>query len=166
MRKVLILLGSQNDLSITDKGLEVLRSFNIAFELRIASAHLSPRFVEELVKGFEAQGGQVIFCVAGLSAHLAGVVAAMSVLPVLAIPLPGSAGAGLDVLLSMSQMPAGTPVATMTLGEAGFTHAALFACQILGLKDAGLSRELQLYRQSQSAQVLEADAHHQVIFDV
>ncbi len=166
MHKVLILLGSHSDLTITDKGLEVLRSFKIPFELRIASAHRSPQFVESLVKGFEAQGGKVVMCVAGMSAHLAGVVAAMTNLPCLAVPVPGAATAGLDALLSMSQMPGGIPVATMTLGKAGFTNGALLACQILATSDAALYRELQLYRQSQNAQVLEADEQHRIIFNV
>lgn len=165
MKKVLVLLGSQSDLTITEKGQEIFKEFSVSFELRIASAHRSPEFVEELVKTFEEKGGKVILCVAGMSAHLAGVVASLTHLPVVAIPVAGSATAGLDALLSMSQMPAGIPVATMTLGKAGFTNAALFALQVLAVSDSSLSKELQRYRRAQAEAVRDSDAKHQVIFE-
>lgn len=165
MKKVLVLLGSHSDLTITEKGQEIFKEFSVPFELRIASAHRSPEFVEELVKSFEEKDGKVILCVAGMSAHLAGVVASLTYLPVVAIPVAGSATAGLDALLSMSQMPAGIPVATMTLGKAGFTNAALFALQVLSLSDKNLSKELQRYRRAQAEAVRESDAKNQVIFE-
>ena len=165
MRKVLILLGSQSDLVITEKGQEVLKDFKIPYELRIASAHRSPAFVEELVRGFEKQGGMVIICVAGMSAHLAGAVAALTNLPVLAVPVANAATAGLDALLSMSQMPAGIPVGTMTLGKAGFTNGALFAVQVIATQDPGLMNELKKYRQQQTGLVIESDAKSRVIFE-
>ncbi|MCX6129296.1 MAG: 5-(carboxyamino)imidazole ribonucleotide mutase [Proteobacteria bacterium] len=164
MTQVLILLGSHNDLSITENGQDIFRDFKISFDLRVASAHRSPALVEEIVHAFEAQGGQVILCVAGMSAHLAGVVASMTNLPVLAIPVPGAATAGLDALLSMSQMPAGIPVATMTLGKAGFTNGAIFSLQIMALADKKLYQDLQRFRQSQTAQVMENDQRHRVSF--
>lgn len=165
MKKVLVLLGSNSDLPITEKGQEIFKEFKVPFELRIASAHRSPEFVEELVRNFEENEGRVILCVAGMSAHLAGVVASLTHLPVLAIPVAGTATAGLDALLSMSQMPAGIPVATMTLGKAGFTNGALFALQILSLSDKSLSQELQRYRKVQAEAVRDADAKHKVIFE-
>lgn len=165
MRKVLILLGSQSDLTITEKGQEVLKDFKVPYELRIASAHRSPALVEELVKGFEDQGGKVIICIAGMSAHLAGAVAALTNLPVLAVPVANAATAGLDALLSMSQMPAGIPVATMTLGKAGFTNAAIFAIQVIAAEDKSLANELRKYRQQQTVQVVESDAKNRVIFE-
>jgi 5-(carboxyamino)imidazole ribonucleotide mutase len=165
MRKVLILLGSQSDLTITEKGQEILREFKIPYELRIASAHRSPALVEELIADFEKQGGKVIICVAGMSAHLAGVVASQTNLPVLAVPVANAATAGLDALLSMSQMPAGIPVATMTLGKAGFTNGALFAIQIIATHDAALSQELIRYRKAQTTLVLESDNKNKVIFE-
>lgn len=165
MRKVLILLGSQSDLTITEKGQEILRQFKIPYELRIASAHRSPALVEELLAAFEKQGGEVIVCVAGMSAHLAGVVASQTNLPVLAVPVANAATAGLDALLSMSQMPAGIPVATMTLGKAGFTNGALFAIQIIATHDVDLAQELVRYRKSQTTQVLESDSKNRVIFE-
>lgn len=165
MRKVLILLGSQSDLTITEKGQDILKEFKIPYELRIASAHRSPALVEELLQAFEQQGGKVVVCVAGMSAHLAGVVASQTNLPVLAVPVANAATAGLDALLSMSQMPAGIPVATMTLGKAGFTNAALFAVQIIATHEANLAQELILYRKAQTIQVLESDSKNRVIFE-
>ncbi|MBC7661347.1 MAG: 5-(carboxyamino)imidazole ribonucleotide mutase [Chitinophagaceae bacterium] len=165
MSDVLILLGSHSDLIITEKGQEILREFKVSYDLRIASAHRSPAFVEGLVSAFEKQGGKVIICVAGMSAHLAGVVAAQTNLPVLAVPVANAATAGLDALLSMSQMPAGIPVATMTLGKAGFTNGALFAIQIIATNDKILSDELIRYRKAQTTQVLESDSKNRVIFE-
>ncbi|MBC7531530.1 MAG: 5-(carboxyamino)imidazole ribonucleotide mutase [Oligoflexus sp.] len=165
MRKILILLGSQSDLTITEKGQEILREFKIPYELRIASAHRSPALVEELLQAFEKQGGKVVVCVAGMSAHLAGVVASQTNLPVLAVPVANAATAGLDALLSMSQMPAGIPVATMTLGKAGFTNAALFAIQIIATYEADLAVELLRYRQVQATEVLSSDNKNRVIFE-
>ena len=165
MRKILILLGSQSDLTITEKGQEILREFKIPYELRIASAHRSPALVEELLQAFEKQGGKVVVCVAGMSAHLAGVVASQTNLPVLAVPVANAATAGLDALLSMSQMPAGIPVATMTLGKAGFTNAALFAIQIIATYEADLAVELVRYRQVQATDVLASDNKNRVIFE-
>lgn len=165
MRKILILLGSQSDLPITEKGQEILREFKIPYELRIASAHRSPALVEELLQAFEKQGGKVVVCVAGMSAHLAGVVASQTNLPVLAVPVANAATAGLDALLSMSQMPAGIPVATMTLGKAGFTNAALFAIQIIATYEADLAQELVRYRQVQATEVLASDTKNRVIFE-
>jgi 5-(carboxyamino)imidazole ribonucleotide mutase len=164
MCKVLILLGSQADLPLTERGQEILRDFKIPFELRIASAHRSVRFLEELVSSFESKDGKVIICLAEMSAHLAGIVASMTNLPVLAIPVPGAATAGLDALLSVSQMPDEIPVAGMPLGKAGFTNAALFALQVLATADKELYRELQHYRLALNVQVLEADRQHQVVF--
>jgi 5-(carboxyamino)imidazole ribonucleotide mutase len=164
MLKVLILLGSQSDLVITEKGQEILREFKIPYELRIASAHRSPALVEEVLQTFEEQGGKVVICVAGMSAHLAGVVASQTNLPVLAVPVANAATAGLDALLSMSQMPAGIPVATMTLGKAGFTNGALFAIQIIATHDKELKEELIRYRKTQATEVTASDSKNRVIY--
>lgn len=160
MRKVLILLGSHSDIPSTGQGQDLLRSFRIPYELRIASVHQAPAFAAEVVKSFEAQGGRVIL--AGTVAP--GVVASLTNLPVLAIPALSPVRAGLEA--SLSQMPTDIPIATMPPGAAGFTQAALFACQILAAGDDELSKELGFYRQSQSAQVFEADAAHRVTYDV
>ena len=162
--KIMVLLGSQSDLEVTQKGAEILREFAIPFTLRIASAHRAPDLVHDLVREFESNGGQVVICVAGMSAHLAGVVAALTCLPVLAVPIAGAPTAGLDALLSMGQMPGGIPVATMTFGRAGFTNAALFAAQILALSDDRLGQCFKEYKAAMAREVIAADEKHRIDF--
>ncbi len=164
MSQVLIILGSSSDLTITEKGLGVLKKFCQPFSLRIASAHRSPDHVHAIVKNFEKEGGQIVICVAGKSAHLAGVVASMTTKPVLAVPVFSQATAGFDALLSMSQMPAGIPVATMGFGDAGFTNACLTALQILALNKKDLSTKLDHYRKEQAEKVMKDDESHSIIW--
>jgi phosphoribosylaminoimidazole carboxylase PurE protein len=164
MTDILILLGSSSDLSITPTGVEKLKEFKIPFSLRIASAHRSPNFLEGIVKEFEAQDGKLIICVAGKSAHLAGVVASLSVKPVIAVPVATPETAGFDSLLSMSQMPAGVPVATMGFGKSGFTNAALFCTQILGLNQSGLTNKLSQDRATQVDKVKQDDLNNRIDF--
>ena len=167
MSKVLILLGSHNDAPVTEKGVGILKEFGVPFELRVASAHRTPSHVEALVENFEKNGGEVVMCGAGMSAHLAGVVASLTTLPVLAVPIAskGAATAGFDSLLSMCQMPGGIPVATMSFGKAGFVNGALFAVQMMGLKDQALAAKFKDYRKSMSEAVLAADAEHKIVFE-
>lgn len=165
MTQVLILLGSKSDLPITEKGLQAFKDLGVSFSLRIASAHRTPDLVHKLVTDHEANGGKAVICVAGMSAHLAGVVAALTTLPVVAVPLANAATAGFDALLSMGQMPAGIPVATMTLGKAGFTNAALFATQMIATADADLMAKFKQDRQSRAALVMEADEMNRVDFE-
>lgn len=165
MSQVLILLGSKSDLGITEAGLASLKEFGIPFKLHIASAHRTPDRVHQLVSDFEENGGKVVICIAGMSAHLAGVVAAITTLPVLAVPVAGSATAGLDALLSMSQMPGGIPVATMTLGKAGFTNAALFAVQIIATQNEALQQSFKQDRSRRAAKVLEMDKECSIEFE-
>lgn len=160
---VLILLGSQSDLNITEKGVGILKSLGISFSLRIASAHRTPEHVENLIKEFEGQDGKVLMCVAGMSAHLAGVVAAQTLKPVIAIPVQSSATAGFDALLSMVQMPGGIPVATMGFGSAGFTNGSLLAAEIISLGNEGLKEKLVSYRKDMRDKVLAADAEVKII---
>ena len=162
MSQVLILLGSKSDLPITEKGLQSLKDLGISFSLRIASAHRTPELVHKLVSDHEEQGGKAVICVAGMSAHLAGVVAALTTLPVLAVPLANQATAGFDALLSMGQMPAGIPVATMTLGKAGFTNAALFTAQIIATSDSEMASKFKQDRQSRAAVVMQADETNRI----
>ncbi len=164
MSQVLILLGSKSDLKITEAGINSLKEFGIPFKLHIASAHRTPDHVHKLVGEFEKNGGKVVICIAGMSAHLAGVVAALTTLPVLAVPVAGQATAGLDALLSMSQMPGGIPVATMTLGKAGFTNAALFAAQIIATADEPLKQQFRQDRAIRAAKVLEMDKECSIDF--
>jgi len=146
MSKVLILLGSDSDLTIAEKGLDFLKKAKIPFELKISSAHRSPNLVEENISNFDRDGGSVIICVAGMSAHLAGVVAGLTVKPVIAVPVARSETAGLDSLLSVSQMPGGIPVATMGLGKSGFTNACILATEIIGVSDVAIVEFLKLER--------------------
>jgi 5-(carboxyamino)imidazole ribonucleotide mutase len=165
MIDVLILLGSNSDLPVTSKGLDVLKSFNLCFNLRIASAHRTPEHVHQLVKTFDAQNGKVLICVAGMSAHLAGVVAALTTLPVIAVPVAGAPTAGFDSLLSMSQMPAGIPVATMGFGSAGFINATLLAVQMISIGNPNLRLALSKDREQRAYDVITADQEHAVFFD-
>lgn len=165
MTKVLILLGSDSDLPATQAGIEVFKNMGVSFSLRIASAHRTPDVVHDLVKKFDQEGGQVIICVAGKSAHLAGVVAALTLKPVLAVPIFSEATAGFDSLLSMSQMPGGIPVATMGFGKGGFQNAALTAVQILALQDAALREKLQADRRKMAETVKQTDQKCRIDFN-
>jgi phosphoribosylaminoimidazole carboxylase PurE protein len=162
--KVLILLGSSSDLPVTEEGIQLLKRLGIAHSLRICSAHRTPERLHDLVREFEAQGGQVYVCVAGMSAHLAGVVASLTVKPVVAVPVARAETAGLDALFSMGQMPKGIPVSTMTLGKTGFTNAALTATQILALSDARLAQALVEERRAMARAVASDDEKHRQDF--
>jgi 5-(carboxyamino)imidazole ribonucleotide mutase len=166
MRKVLILLSDQSDLILTERGQEILKDFKMPYELRIASAHRSPAFVEELVKNFESRGGLAIICVASTSTHLAGLVASLSILPVLAVPVATVSFAGFDASLNMNQMPADIPIATMTVGEAGFINAAIFVLQLIATQDKTMSNDLKRYRAQQTSSILESDFQNRVIYDL
>ena len=155
---ILILLGSDSDFPETEKGTAKLQELGVPFQLRIASAHRSPDHVHALVAKFESDGGKAIICVAGKSAHLAGVVAAMTQIPVLAVPVFGKATAGFDALLSMVQMPQGVPVATFGFGTTGFTNACIFAGQFLAQSVPALAPKLRELRVKQTAAVIESDA--------
>jgi len=153
MSDILIILGSKSDLSITEKGLQLLKDHGQAFSLRIASAHRSPDHLHVVIDEFEKNRGKIVICVAGKSAHLAGVVASLTLKPVLAVPMYSDATAGFDALLSMSQMPAGIPVATMGFGDAGFVNACLTALQIFALSKQELTEQLYNYRKHQAEKV-------------
>ena len=155
--KVLILLGSSSDMSVTEGGIKVLKQLKVTFSLRICSAHRAPERLGEIVRTFEEQGGQLFICLAGMSAHLAGVVASLTLKPVLAVPIFRAETAGLDALLSMGQMPKGVPVSTMSLGSVGFVNAALTAAQIFALNDRELALHLKDYRASMLRDVVLDD---------
>lgn len=128
---------------------DMLESLNVPCEARVLSAHRTPDLLSEYIKNAEARGVQVIIAGAGMAAHLAGVTAAMTLLPVLGVPLSAKVLDGMDALLSMVQMPAGVPVATFAIGKAGAINAALFAVSILSKKHPELGDALQRYRQTQ-----------------
>jgi len=151
--KVVVFLGSESDFEVIQEGLEVLKEFGVPFRLEVSSAHRSPDRTLSLIRETEAAGAEVYIAVAGKAAHLAGVVAAHTVRPVIGVPVESAALAGLDALLSTVQMPKGIPVATMGLGRMGGTNAALLALQILSLGDPGLREKLLADRARQAARV-------------
>lgn len=153
MEKVLILTGSDSDIHVMEKAAEVLDEFGVAYRLTIASAHRTPDYVKRLVSGAEKKGAEVIIAGAGMAAHLAGVIASHTTLPVIGVPIEASGLGGLDALLSTVQMPGGVPVAAMAIGKAGAKNAGLFAVQILAIKDAGLRKKLQAYKARMAASV-------------
>ncbi len=156
--EVLILMGSDSDLPVMQEAAAVLKEFGIGFEMHISSAHRSPRKTAELASGAAARGIKVVIAGAGMAAHLAGVVAAETVLPVIAVPLPGGALNGVDALYAMVQMPGGIPVATMAIGKAGAKNAGLFAVQILSIATPDLGNKLLEHRVRMAAEVAEKDA--------
>ena len=151
--KVAIFIGSDSDYEVAKDALEVLKEFGVSFALEVTSAHRSPSRTIELIKSYEEKGVEVFIAVAGKAAHLAGVVASHTVLPVVGGPVENAALGGLDALLSTVQMPKGVPVATMGLGKSGASNAALLAVQILSLKDAALMSKMRSYREKTASQV-------------
>ena len=156
--KVAILMGSDSDLPRLEPCFNHLRELEIEFEAHVLSAHRTPSQVVEFVTGAPARGVRVFICAAGGAAHLAGVVAAHTDLPVLGIPLDNPPLGGLDALLSTVQMPGGVPVAALGAGAGGPVNAALFAARILAVSDRELAARLTRFREAQSRKVLEKDA--------
>ena len=154
---VLILTGSKNDLGDIDGAVQMLKKFEVSCELHISSAHRTLKRTVELVESAEKKGAKVIIAAAGMSAHLPGVVAAMTILPVIGVPLNASALNGLDSLMSIVQMPGGIPVATTAIGKSGCVNAALLAVSILALSDKALAEKLKRYRKDMADSVIKAD---------
>lgn len=150
---VMIFLGSESDFEVIEDGAQILKEFGVAFGLEVTSAHRSPERTLKLVREAEGKGVEVFIAVAGKAAHLAGIVAAHTVRPVIGVPVESTALAGMDALLSTAQMPKGVPVATMALGKHGGSNAALFAIEILALRDEGLRRKLLDHRARMAAAV-------------
>ncbi len=149
--KVLIILGSKSDMEITKECGELLDKFQIPYKQEISSAHRQPEKTRKIVTETEENGVEVIIAAAGMAAHLPGVVASMTTLPVIGVPLPGSALSGVDSLYSIVQMPAGIPVACMTIGSHGAKNAAILAAEILALGDDSLKAKLKSYREELAA---------------
>ena len=152
---VAIVMGSQSDWATMKCAADALEKLGVAFDARIVSAHRTPARLVEFAQGAEAEGFKVIIAGAGGAAHLPGMVANMTHLPVLGVPVQSKALSGQDSLLSIVQMPAGIPVGTLAIGEAGATNAGLLAAAILGLNDPALAERLKAYRTAQSAGVAE-----------
>lgn len=156
--KVLIIMGSDSDLPVMEETAKVLKDFGVPFEMRVSSAHRSPKRTSELASGAAGRGVKVIIAAAGMAAHLAGVIAAETTLPVIGVPIGGGSLNGIDALYAMVQMPGGIPVATMAIGKAGAKNAALLAVQMLSLSDEALAKQLVSYKEALSAEVAEKDA--------
>jgi phosphoribosylaminoimidazole carboxylase PurE protein len=137
---------------------ETLKKFGVPFEASIMSAHRTPVQAAAYAEEAEARGLKVLICAAGMAAHLAGVIAGHTTLPVLGVPMKGGAMDGLDALLATVQMPGGIPVATLALGNAGATNAAVLATQILALSDASLRDKLHAFKQEMADKVMTANA--------
>jgi 5-(carboxyamino)imidazole ribonucleotide mutase len=155
---VLIVMGSDSDLPTMEEAANILTDFGVPFEMRISSAHRSPKRTAQLAHDAAGRGIKLIIAAAGMAAHLAGVVAAETTLPVIGVPMGGGALSGMDALYATVQMPGGIPVATMAIGKAGAKNAGLFAVQILALCDPALSRKFAAYREKMAAEVEQKDA--------
>ena len=153
--KVGIVMGSTSDWQIMSEAAKILEKFDVPYEARALSAHRSPEALEKWIRECSVRGTKVFIAAAGAAAHLAGVVAAQTQLPVLGVPMPSKYLQGMDSLLSMVQMPKGIPVATFAVGEAGAANAALFAVAMLATTDSDLDTRLHVYRQEQTQAVVD-----------
>jgi phosphoribosylaminoimidazole carboxylase PurE protein len=155
--KVAVVLGSNSDYPILQDLMMLFEEFEIPFEITISSAHRSPDRTHRYAATLEERGIQIVIACAGGAAHLAGVLAAHTILPVIGVPVDSPPLQGLDALLSTAMMPSGIPVATMGIGKAGATNAAILAAQILARSDPGLAERLHNYKDRLAAQVEEGD---------
>lgn len=151
-----VVMGSQSDWEVMSKAAQLLEELQIGFEAQIVSAHRTPDRLFEYAETAASRGIKVIIAGAGGAAHLPGMLAAKTHLPILGVPVPSKHLQGLDSLLSIVQMPGGIPVGTLAIGEAGAKNAALLAASILGLSDKALTERLMAFRQAQSESVLAA----------
>jgi 5-(carboxyamino)imidazole ribonucleotide mutase len=155
MNKVAIIMGSDSDLKVMQGAMDTLKVLRVPFCVRILSAHRTPDAAANFARGAQSEGYGVIIAAAGKAAHLAGTMAANTLLPVIGVPMKSSTLDGLDALLSTVQMPSGMPVATVAID--GAVNAALLAAQILALSDGALAQRFADYREAQSAKVAEKD---------
>jgi 5-(carboxyamino)imidazole ribonucleotide mutase len=155
---VAIVMGSQSDWTTLAHAAETLDKLGVAYDARIVSAHRTPDRLVAFAKGAKAEGFKVVIAGAGGAAHLPGMVAAMTPLPVFGVPVQSHTLSGLDSLLSIVQMPAGVPVGTLAIGRAGAVNAALLAAAVLALGDEALSQRLDAWRAAQTEGVAEAPA--------
>jgi len=152
-----IIMGSDSDLPVMEEAFQVLESFEVAFEAHILSAHRCPRKTSQYAGEAAGRGIRVLIAGAGWAAHLAGVIAAETTLPVIGVPIASSSLQGVDALYSTVQMPPGVPVATMAIGKGGARNAALFAIQILALQDPGLADKFRGHKEKMIEQISEKD---------
>lgn len=154
--KVAVVMGSKSDLEVVEKTLATLQKFGIPFEARVISAHRSPRLAAEFIEGAEERGVEVVIAAAGKAAHLAGVLAGHTTLPVIGLPIKSSTMDGLDSLLSTVQMPSGIPVATVAIN--GADNAAILAAEILALKHPSLKEKLKAHKEEMLSNIIAQDA--------
>lgn len=152
-----IVMGSDSDLPVMEAAAKALEELGVPYELKICSAHRSLRTTLGYVQGAEARGIKVIIAGAGGAAHLAGVIAGQTILPVIGVPLASTPLQGLDALLSVAQMPGGVPVATMAIGQPGARNAALLAARMLALSDDPLRAKLASFKEALASEVEEKD---------
>jgi len=152
---VSIMLGSASDLEIMREAAKAIEAFGISYHLDMTSAHRSPDRTAEYARNAAARGVKVIIAGAGGAAHLAGVIAAHTTLPVIGVPIPSTSLNGLDSLLATVQMPAGIPVATVAIGKPGATNAGILAAQIIGVADSAIAQKLQAHKEKLAAGVEE-----------
>ena len=155
MPEVSIVMGSDSDLEIMREAAKALAGFDIAYEIDVTSAHRSPERTAQFAQNARARGIRVIIAGAGGAAHLAGVIAAHTTLPVIGVPIPSTSLNGLDSLLSTVQMPAGIPVATVAIGKPGATNAGILAAQIVAVADRKVAARLEAYKQKLASGVEE-----------
>ncbi len=153
--KVLILMGSDSDLPVMELTAQMLNEFEIPFQMTVSSAHRTPDRTVKLIRDAERKGAEIIIAGAGAAAHLAGVIAAHTILPVIGIPIDSSPLKGVDSLYSTVQMPPGIPVASMAIGKGGAKNAGIFAAQILALKDKKIASALKKYKKKMAAEVVK-----------
>jgi 5-(carboxyamino)imidazole ribonucleotide mutase len=149
-----ILMGSKSDLPVMQSAADTLQSLGIPHEMLIMSAHRTPDAVAEYARSAEGRGLKVLIAAAGMAAHLAGVVSAYTILPVMGVPMESPALKGLDSLLAISQMPAGGPVGTTAIGKAGAVNAALLAAAIIGLSDEKVKGAYRKFREDQTKKAM------------
>jgi 5-(carboxyamino)imidazole ribonucleotide mutase len=155
---VSVIMGSRSDLDVMGAARDTLTNLGVPHELMVVSAHRTPDWMVEFAKGAEGRGIRVIIAAAGGAAHLPGMVASLTLIPVLGVPIPATTLGGLDSLLSIVQMPGGVPVGTLAIGKPGATNAALLAAEILALNDPALRLRLEAFRQARRDEVLAAKA--------
>lgn len=155
MVKVSVIMGSRSDLATMQEAMNMLKEFCISYEARVVSAHRTPHAMVDFADEAEARGIQVIIAGAGGAAHLPGMVAAMTTIPVIGVPVQSRALSGLDSLLSIVQMPGGIPVATTAIGTAGAKNAGILAAEILALHDETVREKLKAYKKKQTQAVLD-----------
>jgi len=153
---VAILMGSDSDIPVMEASFEILRKFDVSFEVKVSSAHRTPEATHSYVKDADARGCAAFICAAGMAAHLAGAVSANTLKPVIGVPINSSLD-GLDALLSTVQMPGGIPVATVAIGKAGAKNAAYLATQIMGVSDPELHQKLIDERAAKAKAIIEKD---------